>query len=87
MQVDVQELKTSCCIEPAAHDRNCFQGILGALQTLYQVRSRCPGLLEFLASSPPQTLWVKDGVEWTPSAGHEGFQRKAPGGSDLFWIF
>ncbi|CAK9051200.1 Uncharacterized protein SCF082_LOCUS28128 [Durusdinium trenchii] len=51
--------------------------ILGALQTLYQVRSRCPGLLEFLASSPPQTLWVKDGVEWTPSAGHEGFQRKA----------
>eukprot|EP00435_Cladocopium_sp_Y103_P056401 s320_g19.t1 len=52
-------------------------GILGALQSLYQVREDCAGLLELLASSPPQTVWVKDGVEWTPSAGHSGFHRKS----------
>ncbi|CAE7394743.1 SKI2 [Symbiodinium sp. CCMP2456] len=59
--------------------------IVGALQTLYHARAAaekrggCDAFpLELLASSPPQTVWIQDGVEWSPSHGsHAGaFQRK-----------
>jgi len=44
-------------------------GIIGALQTLRHLRWRSDtGFpLELLASSPPHTLWLKNGRQWNPS--------------------